>query len=135
MTAVTGVAADGRRWELRAAPDRITAVTSTGTIGEAHVTDRGDRVVVELWSAEPGVPSELTTQLVTAAFTSPAVRPERPVLVCIPRHDGGLLAEARRHVRDAQTRAAGVNCLLEGYVGNVDGTTALTRRAHSPGAP
>ena len=118
MTVVTGVAADGRRWELRAASDEVTAVTTGGTIGEAHVTDRGDRVVVEFWSAEAGVPSELRVQLVTAAFTSPAVRPERPVLVCIPRHDGGLLEEVRRHVRDARTRAAGVTCLLEGYVGN-----------------
>ena len=125
MTDVTGISADGRRWELRAAGDDISAVTPAGTIGEAHVTDRGDRVVVELWSAEPGVPSELTAQLVTAAFTSPAVRPERPVLVCIPRHDGGLLEAARRHVRDIRTRAAGVTCLLEGYVA----------RSHSPGAP
>jgi len=116
MNPVRGVAADGRRWELRAASDGITAVTPAGTVGEAHVTDRGDRVVVELWSAEPGVPAELTAQLVTAAFTSPAVRPKRPVLVCIPRRDGGLLAEARRHLRDARARAAGVTCLIEGYI-------------------
>ena len=114
-----GVAADGRRWELRAAPDGVTAVTPSGTVGEAHVTDRGDRVVVELWSAEPGVPRELTAQLVAAAFTSPAVRPQRPVLVCIPRHGGNLLEETRHHLRDARTRAAGATCLIEGFVADL----------------
>jgi len=132
-----GVAADGREWELLCAADAITAVTARGTIGEAHVSERGEQVVVELWADVPGVPTELTAQLVTEAFRTAAAREHRPVVVCVPRRDGNLLEQALSHVRDARTRAAGVTCLIEGYVAEDavtgDGDDVRDRAPRTPG--
>ena len=114
---IPGSSADGRHWDLLTAPGSVTAVTAAGTVGEAHVCVRDERVVVELWADEPGLPAELSEALVTQAFALPAVRPHRPVLVCVPQRDGEVLAQARRHVEDARSRAAGVTCLIEGRVG------------------
>ena len=89
------------------------------------MSERNGQVVVEFWVEGPGLPAELSAQLVTQAFGLPAVRPHRPVLVCVPRHDGAVLAEARRRVVNASTRAAGVTCLLEGRVaGDLTATPA-----------
>lgn len=112
----SGRAADGRRWELLTDRTSVSAVMPRGTVGEAHVSERDEQVVVEFWMEGPGLPAELSTQLVAQAFSLPVVRPHRPVLVCLPRHDGAVLAEARRHVENAWTRAAGVTCLLEGRI-------------------
>ena len=111
-----GRSADGRQWELRSADTGIAAVTPSGTVAEAHVSEQEDVVVVELRADRPGLPSELSSQLVTQAFSLPAVRTHRPVLVCVPRHDGALLDHARRHVEEPRTHAAGVTCMIEGRV-------------------
>jgi len=113
---VAGCSADGRRWELLADSTGVAAVTSAGTVADAHVSERDDRVVVEFWADGTDLPHELCAELVRQAFTQPAVRVDRAVLVCVPRRNGEVIADARRHVRDARTRAAGVTCLLEGPV-------------------
>jgi hypothetical protein len=113
----SGRSADGRRWELLTDPGGVTAVTSTGTVGEARVSVRGEQIVVELWADGPDLPPELGAQVVNEAFSLPAVEAHRPVLVCVLQRDGALLDEARRHVQDARTRAAGVTCLIEGRIG------------------
>ena len=112
-----GRAADGRQWELRIGPSGVTAVTRRGTVAEAHVSERNEQVVVEFWAEGPDQPAELSIQLVAQAFSLPAVRPHRPVLVCVPQHNGAVLAEARRRLEGAWTRTAGVTCLLEGRIG------------------
>jgi hypothetical protein len=120
----TGCSVDGRRWELLTSPTGVTAVTSAGTVAEAHVSERDGRVVVEFGALEPGLPPELSADLVAHAFALPAVGPPRPVLVCVPRRGGELLVHARRYVQGAQTRAAGVTCIVEGRIGE-----------HSPAVP
>lgn len=80
------------------------------------MSERDHQVVVEFWADAPGLPAELSDQLVTQAFALPPVRAHRSVLVCIPRYDGAVLAEARRHVEGGWTRMAGVTCMLEGRV-------------------
>ncbi|WP_147332068.1 hypothetical protein [Geodermatophilus marinus] len=107
----------GTPWELHSGPSRVTAVTPAGTVAEARVTEQDEQVVVEFWADEPGLPAELGEQLVTRAFALPAVRPHHPVLVCVPRHSGTVLDQARRRVQDPRTRVAGVTCLVEGRVG------------------
>jgi hypothetical protein len=92
-------------------------VTTAGTVAEAHVSEPDERVVVELWSGSPDLPPELTADLVARAFALPAIRPRRPVLVCLPRRDAALLEAAHRYVRAAWTRAAGTTCLIEGRIG------------------
>ncbi|MGZ4483191.1 MAG: hypothetical protein ACXVX8_13310 [Blastococcus sp.] len=113
---IPGHSADGRRWELLADSTGVAAVTPAGTVADAHVSERDDQVVVEFWADGTDLPHELSAELVRQAFTHPAVRADRPVLVCVPRRNGGVIADARRHVRDARTRAAGVTCLMEGLV-------------------
>ena len=113
----SGRSADGRQWELLTDPSSVTAVTRRGTVAEAHVSERDEQVVVEFWADGPDLPTELSAQLVRQAFSLPAVRPRRRVLVCVPQHNGAVLAEARRRVEGAWTRTAGVTCLLEGRIG------------------
>jgi hypothetical protein len=113
---IRGVGADGRWWELVASPTGVTARTADGAAGETHVSERGEQVVLELWTDVPDLPPELPAHLVGQTFALPVVRPRRPVLVCLPRRDGGLLEQALRHVRAARTRAAGGTCLIEGFV-------------------
>ena len=113
---VAGSAADGRRWELLADSTGVAAVTSAGTVADAHVSERDDQVVVEFWADGTDLPHELCAELVRQAFTHPAVRADRAVLVCVPRRNGEVIADARRHLRNARTRAAGVTCLMEGLV-------------------
>ena len=113
----SGRSADGRGWELLTDPGGVTAVTSTGTVGEARVSVRGEQVVVELWADGPDLPPELGAQVVDEAFLLAAVEAHRPVLVCVLQRDGALLDQARRHVQGARTRAAGVTCLIEGRIG------------------
>lgn len=113
----TGHCADGRPWNLRTDATSVTATTTAGTVAEAHVSERADLVVVEFWADPVDLPSTLGARLVDEAFALPAVRPDRPVLVCVSRRDGAVLEEARRHVADAHARAAGVTCLIEGRVG------------------
>jgi len=113
---VAGSAADGRRWELRADSTGVAAVTSAGTVADAHVSERGGQVVVEFWAAGTDLPHELCAELVRQAFSHPALRADRAVLVCVPRRNGEVIVDARRHVRNARTRAAGVTCLMEGLV-------------------
>jgi hypothetical protein len=81
------------------------------------VSERDEQVVVEFWADGPDLPAELGIQLVSHAFSLPALRPHRPVLVCVPQYNGAVLAEARRRVDGAWTRTAGVTCLLEGRIG------------------
>jgi len=86
-------------------------------LAEAHVSAPDERVVIEFWVDPSGLPAEVTEQLVEQAFTRPAVRPRRPILVCVPKRDGAVLAHAHRFVSDAVVRPAGVTCLIEGHVG------------------
>jgi len=92
-------------------------VTRRGTVAEAHVSERGEQIVVELWADGPDLPPELGAQLVSQAFALPGLVAHRPVLVCVPRREGAILEQARRHVEGARTRAAGVTCLIEGRIG------------------
>jgi hypothetical protein len=113
---LSGRSADGRPWELLTDAAGIVARTPTGTVAEAHVSERDEQVVLEFWADETELPHELSAELVRQAFTHPAVQTNRPVLVCVPRRNGGVIADARRHVQGARTRAAGVTCLMEGRV-------------------
>jgi hypothetical protein len=113
---IPGRSADGRRWELLTARTGVTAVTTSGTVAEARVSERGDVVVLEFWTDAPGLPPELCGALVAEAFALPAVRPHRRALVCVPQRDGALLTHVRRRVTDDLARAAGVTCLVEGRV-------------------
>ena len=112
-------AADGRRWELLADDTSVTAVTHAGaTVAEARVSERDGHVVVEFWTEPTDLPRDLAGSLVARAFSLPAVRPRRPVVVCVPQRGGTVLAQARRFVQGASVRAAGVTCLIEGRVGD-----------------
>jgi hypothetical protein len=106
-------------WELSSDDVTVTARTPAGPVAEARVSESGERVVVEFWAQPPALPRELAADLVARAFALPAVRPRRPVLLCVPRCDGELLLQARRFVQRAEVRAAGTTCLIEGIVGAV----------------
>jgi hypothetical protein len=114
----SGRAAGGRPWELLTSPTGVAAVTPTGTIAGADVSERHGRLVVEFWAQGPDLPSELSARLVAQVFALPAVGSHRPVLVCVPRRGGDLLAHARRHVQGARTHAAGATCMVEGRIGD-----------------
>ncbi|MGY1591835.1 hypothetical protein ACI79D_07655 [Geodermatophilus sp. SYSU D00708] len=115
---IPGGAPDGRRWELVVEPSAVTVVMSDASVAEAHVWEPDEEVVVEFWVDGPDLPDPLSTQLVEQAFAHPAVRADRPILVCAPRQDGALVHEARRRIAGARTRAAGTTCLMEGRVSN-----------------
>jgi hypothetical protein len=115
----TGPATGGRRWELTSDTSIVTAVLRGGTVAEARVSEAHERVVVEFWAEPADLPRDLAQALVREAFSLPAVRPGRPVVVCVPQRHGVVLALARRFVRDARVRSAGVTCLMEGRVGDV----------------
>jgi hypothetical protein len=115
----TGLATGGRRWELTSDDASVTAVLRGGTVAEASVSEAHERVVVEFWAEPADLPRDLAEALVREAFSRPAVRPGRPVVVCVPQRQGMVLASARRFVRDARVRSAGVTCLVEGQVGGV----------------
>jgi hypothetical protein len=104
-------------WQLLADDTSVVVVSSGGTVAEARVSEPDERVVVEFWVDPFGLPGEVTAQLVEHAFTRPAMRPRRPVLVCVPKRDGAVLAHAQRYVAAAAVRPAGVTCLIEGQVG------------------
>ena len=106
-----------RRWQLLTDDDSVRVVSSNRTLAEARVSEPDERVVVEFWVDPSGLPAEVTAQLVEQAFARPAARPRRPVVVCVPKRDGAVLAHAHRFVADAVVRPAGVTCLIEGRVG------------------
>jgi hypothetical protein len=58
----------------------------------------------------------MVTRLVGEAFAHPAVRPERPILVTLPRGDSAVLEQVHAHLHGARSRVAGVTCLVEGRV-------------------
>jgi hypothetical protein len=91
----------------------------TGTVAEARASEPDERVVLEFWAEPTDLPGDLADALVVQAFSLPAVRPRRPVVVCVPQRQGLVLARARRFVTDARVRSAGVTCLLEGRVRHV----------------
>jgi hypothetical protein len=124
-----GRSADGRQWELLTDPGGVAAVTSAGTVAEARVSQRDEQVVIELWADGPDLPPELSAQLISHAFSLPAVEAQRPVLVCVPRRDGAMLTHARRHVDGARTRAAGVTCLIEGRISQDPSSTPCPDRS------
>ena len=103
-------------WQLLTDERSISVVWSNRTLAEARVSEPDERVVVEFWVDPSGLPVEATAQLVEQAFAHPAVRPRRPVVVCVPKRDGAVLAHAQRFVADAVVRPAGVTCLIEGRV-------------------
>ena len=111
-------ARDGRSWSLLAGPSGVTVASPTATIAEAHVWERDGTVMIEFWVDGADLPDELSEQLVEQAFANTKVTPRRPVLLCIPRRDGGLLQHALGRVDAAHTRAAGMTCLVEGEVGS-----------------
>jgi hypothetical protein len=112
------------RWQLLVDESSVRVVSAGGTLAEARVSEPDERVVIEFWVDPSGLPAEVTAQLVEQAFTRPAVRPRRPILVCVPKRDGAVLAGAHRFVSDAVVRPAGVTCLIEGHVGLGAGTVA-----------
>lgn len=114
---IPGHASDGWRWELLVDASGISAVMAGTTVGEAHIWTRDERVTIEFWVDGADFPHSLSAHLVEQAFTHPAVSERRPVLVCIPRRDAGLLDHVLRHVAEAHTHAAGMTCLIEGVVG------------------
>jgi hypothetical protein len=106
----------GRRWALVTEAAGVTATTASGPVAAAQVSERGDEVGIEFWADSVDAPSELRVQLVEGAFTHPAVRPNRSVIVSVPRGDTTVIAEARRHVRGSQAWVAGATCLIRGHV-------------------
>lgn len=111
-----GRAPDGRTWELRVGAGGIAAVMAGATVGEVHVWAGNGLVTLEFWVDGADLPASLSAHLVEQAFANPTVREGDPVLVCLPRRDGGLLEPVLRHVADARSRAVGMTCLLEGTV-------------------
>jgi len=105
-----------RQWQLLTDDSSVIVVSSGLTLAEARVCEPDERVVIEFWVDPSGLPAEVTEQLVEQAFARPAVRPRRPVLVCVPKRDGAVLEHADRFVSGAVVRPAGVTCLIEGYV-------------------
>ena len=126
-----GRAADGRTWELLSDDTSVTAVLPSGTVAEAHVSEADERVVVEFWADPADLPRDLGEALITRTFLLPAVRPRRPVTVCVPQRQGMLLSQARRFVLDGRVRSAGVTCLLEGRVGGTSVPSATPTSAGS----
>jgi hypothetical protein len=123
----TGLASGGRRWELTHDDATVTATVGSGAVAEACVSESGERVVVEFWAEPVDLPADLAAALVGEAFSLPAVRPGRPVVVCVPQRHGQVLTVARRLVRDARVRSAGVTCLVEGRVSDL-GLARLSAR-------
>ncbi|WP_409332759.1 hypothetical protein [Trujillonella humicola] len=116
---IPGHCGDGRRWDLFTSSAGVVAETPSGPVAEARVDGEdgsGGPVVIDLWFGEAAVPEELAAHLVEQAFAHPAVRPRRPVVVCLPRRHGQVLGHVRRHLTGARSRAAGVTCLVEGEV-------------------
>lgn len=107
---------DGRGWEVIADCDGAAVRMAGRTVAEAHLWRRGDDLTMEFWVDGVDLPGQVGAQLVAAAFAEPAVHDHQPVLICLPRRDGGLLEHVRRHVDGARTRAAGMTCLVEGIV-------------------
>lgn len=103
------------------APEQTTTATpgnpgrSTAGTG-ARVTEQGNRVVLEFPAISGARRDGLAAALVREAFTHPAVRADRPIVVCVPRGDSDVLAEVRPHLEAPRTRVAGVTCLVEGRV-------------------
>jgi hypothetical protein len=118
------IAPDDRVWQLLADDTSVTVVSSAATLAEARVCEPDERVVIEFWVDPSGLPGDAIAQLVTQAFARPAVRPRRPVLVCVAKRDGAVLTHAHRHVADAVVRPAGVTCLIEGHVNAVAAESA-----------
>lgn len=107
---------DGRAWEVSADGDGASVRMAGRTVAEAHLWSRDEQLTMEFWVDGQDLPGQVGAQLVAAAFAEPAVRDHQPVLICLPRRDGGLLEHVRRHVEGARTRAAGMSCLVEGTV-------------------
>jgi hypothetical protein len=105
------------RWELTTSTAGVTATTDARPVALARVTERGEQVVVELWSGPAPLPAAVRAGLVAEAFAHPAVRTARPVLAVVPRGDTDLIDAARARVSGASSRVAGVTCLIEGRVG------------------
>jgi hypothetical protein len=110
-------ASRGERWELTRSTAGVTATTDAGPVARARVTERGEQVVVELWTGPAPLPAAVRAGLVAEAFAHPAVRTSRPVLAVVPRGDTDLIDAARARVSGASSRVAGVTCLIEGRVG------------------
>ena len=91
-------------------------MTASGPVAAAQVSERGDEVGIEFWTDSVNAPGELRVQLVKRAFTHPVVRPDRPVIVSVPRGDTTVITEARRHVSDGRAWVAGATCLIRGHV-------------------
>lgn len=107
---------DGRAWEVTADGVGATVLMAGRPVAEAHLWRRGEDLAIEFWVDGQDLPDEVSARLVAAAFADPAVRDHQPVLICVPRRDGGLLGHVHRHLDDARTRAAGMTCLVEGTV-------------------
>jgi hypothetical protein len=128
LRATPGRSADGLNWVMRSDEHTVTAVTTTGTVAEARVSESDDRVVVELWVRDGLLPADLVAAFVGRVFGLPAVRPHRPALVCLPRRDAALLAQVQSFVRSAWTRAAGTTCLIEGRIAQPPATADSNAR-------
>jgi hypothetical protein len=128
---IPGRSPDGRQWDLVAEPGGVVAVMGPRTVAEARLSAADQGIVVEFWADDADLPPDLAAALVAQAFAHPAVTADRPVVACVPRRAGELLDLARRHVRGARVRAAGVTCLVEGRTGDA-GTTPY--RSEPPGS-
>lgn len=107
---------DGRGWEVRTDGAGAAVLMAGRTVAEAHLWCRGEELTMEFWVDGQDLPGQVGARLVAAAFAEPAVHDHQPVLICLPRRDGGLLEHVRRHIDGARTRAAGMSCLVEGTV-------------------
>ena len=120
-------APESRAWDVRPSPSGAVVTTSGRPLAEGRVEDAGDRVVVHFWTS-PGLPPQLRVRLVGLTFGHPALRPRRPVLVCVPAGDSEVLTEARAHLAGARSRIAGATCLVEGQLGSTTRTSSTGRR-------
>ena len=123
---VSGSCTDGRWWKVLAAADEVTAVMSTGTVGEARVSERGEQVVVELSAGQPVVPAEVSAPAGDAGLR----RPRRPAAPSRPR----LCPSPRRRPARAGT-PPGPGCPHRGGRGDLPdrGTPSPPPRRRRPG--
>lgn len=113
---IPGSTRGGRSWELLTSRGGVSVMAETGRLAEAQIAEESERVVVDFSAYVHGLPTDIGTGLVHQAFAHPAVRPDRPILVTLPRGESAVLAEVQAHLEGARSRVAGVTCLVEGRV-------------------
>jgi hypothetical protein len=108
--------ADGRRWDVVTSAGGTEVSCPGGVVAGAQVQDDDERVVVAFWTS-PALPREVRARLVGLTFAHPAIRPRRPVLLCVPAGDSEVLVHARGRLDEPRSHLAGATCLIEGRAG------------------